>query len=229
MSLFMDPNKEDDIVICDDGHRCENGSICVQNKIDEGNWYCDCDSAEDFDSVFAGLYCEHEATTYCTSEDGKKKSSVAFCTNGSSCNKITSNNEAHAGCDCLPGYTGDHCQYIEGTKPDDWGPSSAKLSSSTGNTTNHDKLGAGAITFMVLINLAVVGVIGFFAYTVITKRKPSTMEIASPDLHLEVDGAVLSGAVAEREENGDAGVELSRKGERLETVSMEPSASTEII
>mmetsp|Transcript_47478 Transcript_47478/g.47907 ORF Transcript_47478/g.47907 Transcript_47478/m.47907 type:complete len:83 (+) Transcript_47478:517-765(+) len=82
---------------------------------------------------------------------------------------------------------------------------------------------------MVLINLAVVGVIGFFAYTVITKRKPSTMEIASPDLHLEVDGAVLSGAVAEREENGDAGVELSRKGERLETVSMEPSANTEII
>lgn len=218
---FTDPDTEDDIVICDDGHRCENGSMCVQSETDEGNFYCDCDSASDLNSVYAGLYCEHEATTFCTSEDGKDKSSVAFCTNGSSCLAITNTKEAHAGCDCLPGYTGDHCQYIEGTQPEDW-PSSAKLTSSTAENTEHyEKLGGGAVFFIVLINMAVVGVIGLFAYTVITKK---TREFESPDLYLESNEAVSGG-----EESNNVNVELGKKGERLETVSMEPSDTPEII
>jgi hypothetical protein len=69
--------------ICKDQHRCDNGSKCVENTVDEGTFYCDCDISGDDSTAYGGLYCEQKATEYCS--DSHRKTS--FCTNGSSCVK----------------------------------------------------------------------------------------------------------------------------------------------
>merc|ERR1740139_45514 len=107
---------------CLDGHRCENGSICIENSYDEGNFYCDCDSA-DIPSVFEGLYCEHEATEFCSDDGGLSK--VSFCTNHGRCKKTVGYDDQHPGCICPSGYEGEHCQFVRGTMPKDWRTTSA--------------------------------------------------------------------------------------------------------
>jgi len=79
------------IEVCDDGHRCENGSVCVENPIDENNFYCDCDEAT-LDAAYGGLFCEHKATVYCTFSNSLSKRS--FCTNGGSCKAIVGKKDA---------------------------------------------------------------------------------------------------------------------------------------
>lgn len=79
------------IEICPDGHRCENGSICVENPKDENNYYCDCDEA-DFSAAYEGLFCEHKATVYCTSSNTLSR--TTFCTNGGSCKAIVGKHDA---------------------------------------------------------------------------------------------------------------------------------------
>ena len=79
---------------------------------------CDC-SAIDTDVIkYAGIYCEHAATSYC--QKGSDKSAHAFCTNGGECKFKVDRKESHAGCKCKPGYTGNYCQFIEGSMPSDW-------------------------------------------------------------------------------------------------------------
>lgn len=107
----------DGVMECPDGHRCENGSLCVENPYDEGNYYCDCDASR-LDGAYRGLYCEHEATEYCSYKGAVSRNS--FCTNGGKCIAKVAENEAHLGCDCPGNYDGDHCQFVKGTNPSDW-------------------------------------------------------------------------------------------------------------
>jgi hypothetical protein len=97
---------ENKVTTCPDGHSCENGSICIENSRKEGQYFCDCDDSQLAGSkVFTGLYCQHEATVFCT-ETGEY-SKVAFCANGGIClGSISKTNHTHVGCECPKGYTG---------------------------------------------------------------------------------------------------------------------------
>ena len=77
---------------------------------------CDCFEAhtENDQAKFAGVYCEHRATSYCQS--GSDISAHAFCTNGGECKRTVGRTEQHAGCKCPGGYLGDFCQFV-GSKP----------------------------------------------------------------------------------------------------------------
>ena len=56
---------------------------------------------------FAGVYCEHKATSYC-------KRKAFFCTNGGECRDYDD------GCKCPPNYEGHYCQFVKGARPSDW-------------------------------------------------------------------------------------------------------------
>lgn len=82
---------------------------------------CDCFEAHGInnqDIKYAGVYCEHQATSYCQS--GSDISAHAFCTNGGECKRTVLLTEEHAGCKCPGGYEGAFCQFVEGSKPSDW-------------------------------------------------------------------------------------------------------------
>jgi len=96
------------IEYCKDGHRCENGSKCVEDSSNENSYHCDCDE----DS--AGLYCSHTATEFC-SIDNKH-----FCTNLGTCKTKVTSDEPHPGCTCRQGYVGNYCQFVQSTVSDEW-------------------------------------------------------------------------------------------------------------
>eukprot|EP00956_Cyclotella_meneghiniana_P001240 scaffold1359_cov76-Cyclotella_meneghiniana.AAC.4 len=102
--------------ICSDGTTCENSSTCLPHPIHEGSYICDCLSSPLSSGPFAGLYCEHAATTLCTNAP----TNHAFCTNGGECKNYVGKKEIHGGCKCQRGYTGEYCQFIEGSVPSDW-------------------------------------------------------------------------------------------------------------
>lgn len=102
---------------CLDGHRCENGSSCLQHPLEEGTYFCDCTSAS---GDFAGLFCEYQAETYCQLE--QETSSTWFCVNQGTCVLETSRSAQYK-CDCPAEYEGpvsrEHtrmidCEYEEG-------------------------------------------------------------------------------------------------------------------
>ena len=89
---------------CPDGHRCENGSTCVQHPTDEGKYYCDCDTGA---GDLAGLFCEYEAETYCQLQ--QQTSSDWFCTNKGTCVFSTESSQSGGSqwdCDCPTNFEG---------------------------------------------------------------------------------------------------------------------------
>lgn len=64
--------------------RCHNGGTCVLTSDSDGSnkYSCDCTTAKNSDgvSVFAGQYCEHEATSVCSDQNANQ-----FCVNGGTC------------------------------------------------------------------------------------------------------------------------------------------------
>jgi hypothetical protein len=88
---------------CPDSHTCKNGSLCVEDQLNEGSFYCDCDVEPLF--AFAGLSCEHEGTVFCNMEGIVSKTS--FCTNGGSCRELVGESGRHKGCVCDSGYDGE--------------------------------------------------------------------------------------------------------------------------
>jgi hypothetical protein len=97
---------------CNDGkHVCFHGSSCVRI----GNEYsCDCNTAEG--ALVAGRYCQNEATSLCTLDGrvGTGKNKHAFCVNNGKCVKLVGENEEHAGCECVSGISGEHCEIRSG-------------------------------------------------------------------------------------------------------------------
>mmetsp|Transcript_26136 Transcript_26136/g.43578 ORF Transcript_26136/g.43578 Transcript_26136/m.43578 type:complete len:248 (-) Transcript_26136:143-886(-) len=204
------------MLICKDGHRCENGSICTEKPNDEGGYYCDCDVTDN--SVYAGLYCQHKATSYCTF--AQEVSRISFCTNDGVCNLEVSPDAAHLGCDCQAGYEGDHCQFVDGTMPDSWpfdtsdaaanGFASATNGANTANTANGQQLDprndgdrglqAGVTAVICLVVIAFLGTV---AYVIYAKKKSHATPLASSKgavvedggSALEADGSALQESI----------------------------------
>ena len=92
---------------CPDGHRCENGSSCAQHPLEEGTYYCDCETSP---GDFAGLYCEYEAETYCQLQ--QETTSDWFCSNQGTCVLSTTGGGGSGGdaaqwtCDCPTDFDG---------------------------------------------------------------------------------------------------------------------------
>lgn len=197
--------------ICADGHHCENGSKCVENQYDEGNYYCDCDEVV-FNAAYEGLRCEHEATVYCTFNEAISKKS--FCTNGGECEALVNAEEAHLGCVCPDNYEGAHCQYVKGTKPDGWpynkgGVIMAK-NGMPSNSSGGKGMHGGIIALIIIFCLTFVSVVGYFLYKQkmqssheITSTEdfhdsgasPNPPNITGQDLLLEADGSGLKETV----------------------------------
>lgn len=110
---------------------------------------------------------------------------------------------AHLGCDCVVGYEGEHCQFVEGTKPDNWasggnGAQSPLAAKGNQAAASGGGLSGGVTAVIVIIVLAVVG--GMF-YIIYRKRSSgSTLtekhNIPSSELALDADGAVLKDSMA---------------------------------
>jgi hypothetical protein len=83
---------------CEDGHRCENGSVCREDLNEEGSFYCDCSTA--VGGKFAGLYCEYSSQRECKfSQDIE---ATWFCVNNGNC--VVS--ESKWICDCPNNFKG---------------------------------------------------------------------------------------------------------------------------
>jgi hypothetical protein len=99
-----------EVELCGNGeHVCLNGSKCF--SLDGKNWSCTCENADDKLKRYAGAYCQHEASVYCTpdSKPGVGVDWHAFCVNGGTC-KDTENGNGHAGCDCPDKFEGENCE-----------------------------------------------------------------------------------------------------------------------
>jgi len=210
--------KEHGIMRCLDGHMCENGSVCVENELDEGNYYCDCDISSS--EKYSGLRCEHRATSYCL-QSPEGRISESFCTNHGKCVQLVGrSNDQHYGCDCPAGYVGDFCQFIEGSVPNNW-PTNSDGSSSY-PYTSQEKTESAAIAGVIIGILAVITVATLYALvrkkTNDTAREiteelgadavlqsPTNSSADSGDLVLEADGAVLQEAVKKDAADNGAG------------------------
>lgn len=211
------------IEVCDDGHRCENGSICVEDPLDENNFYCDCDEAN-LDAAYGGLFCEHKATVYCTFSNALSRKS--FCTNGGSCKAIVGKKDTHLGCNCPTGYEGRHCQFVSGTKPKDW-PTTASNNRTPVRVSNKDQSQWSGFTLfgVIILSIGIVVGSGMVVLKERKKRREKQAEIAAldpfsetvitggmpRDLSLEADGSGLQDIMNssnEEENNESAEVEM---------------------
>ena len=77
-------------VICGENkHTCFNGAPCQADA--SGLFHCECDAAKsDLSSVYAGQFCEHVATVFCTTNDPTtgQPAKHSFCTNGGRCKEF---------------------------------------------------------------------------------------------------------------------------------------------
>mmetsp|Transcript_6371 Transcript_6371/g.10642 ORF Transcript_6371/g.10642 Transcript_6371/m.10642 type:complete len:248 (-) Transcript_6371:806-1549(-) len=156
--------------ICADGHRCDNHSECVENPNDESQYFCDCDaSAALWDEAFAGLSCEHRATTYC-------KHDPFFCTNGGDCQRRhAADGTKYTECGCADGYEGSHCQFVAGGAPQSWPTDAA----STVITSKHHGGGGGGgggmstggIVAIVVVVVALASVGAFLGWRYMAMQK----------------------------------------------------------
>jgi hypothetical protein len=186
--------------VCNDGHRCLHGSVCVESDKDEGAFDCDCTQTDLVDS-FEGLSCEHQATVYCNDDNAVSRTS--FCTNGGTCRENVTPESAHIDCICLGNYKGSHCQFTINQKvPSRLG--GEEISSNGYKTSDGDGLKTGVTVFIVLILISIVAAFGFF---VIRKKFKNKLELSedvaareqvrSPELQLDADGAILQTAISE--------------------------------
>lgn len=95
-----DDDVEDDATRCGDGY-CQNGGSCVIEEVVSANGTsetkesCDCSTSGSDGVFFGGEFCQYKATTVCGDGD--------FCLHHGSCLEDGT-------CDCLSGWTGDHCE-----------------------------------------------------------------------------------------------------------------------
>mmetsp|Transcript_26201 Transcript_26201/g.56186 ORF Transcript_26201/g.56186 Transcript_26201/m.56186 type:complete len:241 (-) Transcript_26201:376-1098(-) len=184
---------------CPDGHRCENGSSCMEHPKQEGKYYCDCGTGS---GDFAGLFCEYEAETYCSLE--QETTSDWFCTNEGTCVLSTDNApEAQWNCDCPADFDGPHCQFIRGNVPRDWpgydfDPVTGTLAAASSSRQRQKEGGLhiAVSIFIGLVIFAFVALVGFFVVRKIRNRDGTNVaqnatRDPSEGLKLEADGSVL--------------------------------------
>mmetsp|Transcript_12607 Transcript_12607/g.26507 ORF Transcript_12607/g.26507 Transcript_12607/m.26507 type:complete len:330 (-) Transcript_12607:92-1081(-) len=149
-------------------HSCYHGSSCRQSG---SGYYCDCDSLNNesapMASKFAGLMCEHEATSLCAvSLVQTSAPNGQFCTNHGKCVKFVTEGEEHPGCECRSGWMGDHCE-IRADAFAALGMKKMEEGSGSGGGGNKT---AGTVLFSILI-IAIVGVLGVIVAIVIKAKR----------------------------------------------------------
>jgi len=201
----------------DNKRTCYNGGMCKESFHTGGRmdgqpfstprYKCDC-STIDPQSPYAGLECEHPAEKICSLMTFSKTS---FCVNGGQCKDIVTTEDVHRGCDCLPGFEGDHCEYIEGTDPNN--PKYIQSSTAPENNNSSFTDAIEAPLNAIEIFLVVIGCIGTFSLGVVTSRRLKKKKDAlketqeaydENDLAFDADGnrmtnISINGDTAERE------------------------------
>jgi len=162
---------------------------------------CDCTHAMGHNALikFAGVYCEHPATSYC--QKGVSTSEHAFCTNGGECKFMVGRKEEHAGCKCPNGYEGHYCQFVRGSKPSDWDLADfmhPALVNAYGGTQNGGS-GAGGVIAIIIGSCAgfilLVGILSGYLYcgTLKSKLSRNEKEMDSANAGTDDSGVVLGG------------------------------------
>lgn len=162
--------------VCPDDHKCENGSLCAENPVAEGKYYCDCDEIADLNNAFSGLSCQHRATVFCTLTG--EISRTTFCTNEGTCRALVDTKETHMGCDCPTGYEGSHCQFVAGTQPKGW-PTAGGVGTRAGAAANGGSLkgannqviGGGMSASWVTVIVLVAVVVGVLVIVFVSRRR----------------------------------------------------------
>uniref|UniRef100_A0A7S1D8P9 EGF-like domain-containing protein n=1 Tax=Cyclophora tenuis TaxID=216820 RepID=A0A7S1D8P9_CYCTE len=101
------------VQVCGEGqHACFHGSVCAD---DEGSHTCDCAAGETLFHQFAGPFCEHKSSTFCTldGKPGHGRNSHAFCVNNGRCLAFVDDTQEHVGCECGDEYEGKHCEIVK--------------------------------------------------------------------------------------------------------------------
>lgn len=121
---------------------CSNGAPC-QRDVDGNNqdyFHCECDlTVSDLSFSYASKLCQHASTVFCRENNNPAKAKKdrhslggtaqgSFCMNGGTC-LPADDNKHHAGCHCLDGYSGMHCEVDENA------PKQKKQASSLQTTT----------------------------------------------------------------------------------------------
>ncbi|GAX19995.1 hypothetical protein FisN_1Lh531 [Fistulifera solaris] len=93
---------------CGADNFCYNGGSCVviQKRDGTTSYNCDCTSAGDSYTFFAGEFCEYPASTFCG--DNNDQNGRHFCVNGGSCQ-----DESRLGCHCNEGFVGPLCEFAD--------------------------------------------------------------------------------------------------------------------
>eukprot|EP00934_Nitzschia_sp_Nitz4_P006218 Nitzschia sp. Nitz4//scaffold14_size191712//132365//134479//NITZ4_001740-RA/size191712-processed-gene-0.66-mRNA-1//-1//CDS//3329536978//6208//frame0 len=167
---------------CPDGHRCENGALCVEAS--EGSYYCNCDGVA---ADVAGLSCEFEAETYCSQPDST--TATWFCTNQGTC--VHSSSSGYS-CDCPSEYEGSHCEFIAGTVPDDW---PTLDSTSTRASASNDGLATGILAAILAVSAIVLLLVVFVVVRSVRRRSSegkagqNAPKDQSEALNIDMDGS----------------------------------------
>jgi len=195
---------ESKIDVCPDGKRsCYNGGKCVEMFHENGGrldgkpfnppkYKCDC-SVIDQKSPFAGLECQHEPERICSIMTVNKSS---FCVNGGVCRDTVMTENVHKGCDCKPGFEGDHCEFEEGTNPENnrlhVGASEIATNKVGSNSGISSKAINGVGAFIVVFALIVTFLGGISTARRMKKRKQAlqaaTAAYEDNDLAFDADG-----------------------------------------
>ncbi len=151
-------------------------------------------------SKFAGLMCEHEATSLCAvSLVQTSAPNGQFCTNHGKCVKLVTEGEEHPGCECRSGWMGDHCE-IRADAFAALGMNKMEEGSGSGGGGNK---AAGTVLFSILI-IAIVGVLGVIVVIVgkgkRARRGPrgwavgkTAMDLGVADLEADGSGTLGTG------------------------------------
>lgn len=143
-------------------YKCNSGAPC--EKDENGSLYCDCSFA-DAKSELAGFMCQEPTIQACDTLDENNKS---FCTNGGNCLSSTtasskhlmfSEPTVHEGCQCVDGFSGDHCEFLLDM------PKSSLIKTSSGKSTG------AKVGITLSVGLAVIAILGAMLVHVRRKRR----------------------------------------------------------
>jgi hypothetical protein len=151
-------------------HPCDNKMVQVERTINISDA-----------SPFQIAECESPESEHC--ERGQPTSDYAFCTNGGKCKSLIWHGEPHAGCICNPEFEGRHCQYREGTAPEE----------ELDIAENKSHITAGYIFFIVL-TVVVFGVAGILGHAYYANMKEKNQ--AQNDVHVDFDQSDKTGQMA---------------------------------
>jgi len=152
---------------------------------------CDCMTTHST-NAHAGHMCEHAATSFC--EYGVAVSKHSFCVNAGTCIKSIIDGEAHMGCNCPEGFSGEHCEYSD-TLADDYkvltAPSPTGIGGIFTGKVKIVSISVGiAVSALILFYIMFLG-IKIAGGSMRKKKEMSTDVTKDHSLSLEADGGTM--------------------------------------